>query len=135
MRESKNVRARVLVYVRKLEADRESRWEDTRENVKAVWEDTQDAIKLFYGEPKHYNYGNEMNMVYRIIFGKSAAQLKKQFGFEKNKPAKDGLTEAELVEVSALEAANALFMTANMEYAGRKVALKNLHNARRLKLG
>lgn len=116
------------------EAAKEHRWLDTRESLKESWWEVQDVIKLYYGEPKGYDYANEQNMLYRIIFGMTAKQLRAKFGFSEDEPAKDGMTEVELESVAALESANSLFMQSGMGYAERKIALKRLHTARRLKL-
>lgn len=116
------------------EAAKEYRWLDTRESLKEAWWEVQDVIKLYYGEPKGYDYANEQNMVYNIIFGMSAKQLRRRFGLHPDEPAKDGMTEVELESVAALESANSLFMQAGMAYAERKVALKRLHTANRKKL-
>ena len=132
-----SVKLRDKVNRRWLELEKkaaEHNWIETRETLKEVWWETQEAVKLYYGEPRSFDYANEQNLIYKVIFGCTAKRFKLDRGLGREESAKDGMTEGELETVAALEAANALFLTSRMDRPTRELALRNLMTSRLKKL-
>ncbi len=81
-------------------------------------------IKLLHGEAKSYHYSNEVNMLYRIVTGKSGKELRMEFGLEKGESIRARLTEEQLRELDELQKLDAGLMLGVPDYETRRRTLE-----------
>lgn len=86
-----------------------------------------DAISIAHDEPKPYHFSNEINMIYRIIFGMDAKQLRMERGIEAAASVRLYLSAAEIQAVEALQRADIGIMVAVRDFQTRKDLLTQYH--------
>ena len=88
--------------------------------------DMTDAIKEVIPETTHkkFAYSNYTNLVYKIIFGKSAKEIKLEKGLSKNDNIRDYLTKEELMKVEMIENLVKTYLYAGLEYEQIKNVLR-----------
>ena len=80
-------------------------WEIERAKGILVRHILTDTIKMKVAESpnKKFMYPNYTKLIYKVIFGKSFAELKEQFGIKPKESLRDYLTSEQLKEVEQLE--------------------------------
>jgi len=80
-------------------------WEIERAKGVLVRHILTDTIKMKISESpnKKFAYPNYTKMIYKIIFGKSYAELKKDYGIKEKESLRDYITVEQLREVEHLE--------------------------------
>ena len=80
-------------------------WEIERAKGVLVRHILTDTIKNVLPESPHkiFAYPNYTNLFYKILFGKTATELKAEFKIQKNESVREFLTKDELAEVENLE--------------------------------
>ena len=80
-------------------------WEIERAKGVLVRHILTDTIKMKVAESpnKKFMYPNYTKLIYKVIFGKSFAELKEQFGIKPKESLRDYLTSEQLKEVEQLE--------------------------------
>lgn len=88
--------------------------------------DMTDAIKEVIPETTHkkFAYSNYTNLVYKIIFGKSAKEIKLEKGLSKNDNIRDYLPKEELMKVEMIENLVKTYLYAGLEYEQIKNVLR-----------
>lgn len=77
-----------------------------------------DAIKALPDSPhKHLKYGQYTDLAYTATLGKSARQIRKERGADKDAVASDYMTAEELAAVSKMENRISVLLEVGMEYA------------------
>lgn len=99
-----------------------------RERGKEARKGLTDSIKecIPEGPNKHWAYSNYTNLVYRIIFNKSAAELRKERGATKETLLRDYLSSEELEKVKRVEDLAKNFVYVGMDYEQVKAMLENM---------
>lgn len=86
-----------------------------------------DGIKLLPDSPhKERQFGNFTNLIYKIVLGKTAKQIREERGAPKRAKASDFLTSEELTAVTAMEYRATVLLELGMNYGQIKSALLNL---------
>lgn len=83
-----------------------------------------DNIKLIHEEPKFYHYSNEMDMINRIVTGKSASQIRKENELEKGASIRPYLNEFEIEMIMKLQRADVGMVLSIPNFEDRKYQLK-----------
>lgn len=83
-----------------------------------------DAIMQAHEEPKHYHFSNEVDMINRIVTGKSAKQIRDANGMKQGESIRPCLTGGEIEAVLALQRADIGLVLAGMGYEVRKQMLQ-----------
>lgn len=88
-----------------------------------------DAIKrLPDGNYKDHLYSNVTRLIYKILFNKTVAQLKKQFNAPEKDNLRDYIPKTELAKVKMLENQAATLINARLSYQKIKEALLNINS-------
>jgi hypothetical protein len=82
-----------------------------------------DSIKAVHDPLRPYHFSNEVNMIYRIMFGMDAKQLKESRNVLENEDLRDYFTKEELKILQRLEMKNAVYIDDGMEFQERKMKL------------
>lgn len=94
------------------------------------------AVMLAHEEPKQYHFSNEINMIYRIIFGVDAKQLRLERGIKPGESVRPFLSAYEIAAITELQRADIGMLYAGLEYAQRKESLnrtwERVKNSKRL---
>lgn len=94
------------------------------------------AVQQAHEEPKQYHFSNEINMIYRIIFGIDAKQLRLERGVKPGESVRPFLSAYEIAAIMELQRADIGMLYAGLEYARRKESLhrtwERVKNSRRL---
>ena len=86
-------------------------------------------IKLLYGDMiKPYHYSNEINMINKIVLGKSTKQFKLDNGIT-DKSIRPYLNEDDLYAIDKLQLIDSGLMLGVTDYNQRKILLENYYNA------
>lgn len=86
-------------------------------------------IKLLHGDMiKPYHYSNEINMINKIVLGKSTKQFKLDNGIT-DKSIRPYLSEDELCAIDKLQLIDSGLMLGVTDYNQRKILLENYFNA------
>ena len=83
-----------------------------------------DNIQLMHEEPKPYHYSNELDMINRIVTGKSASQIRKENGLEKGTSIRPYLKEFEIEMILKLQRADVGMVLSIPNFEDRKYQLK-----------
>ena len=92
-----------------------------------------EAVMLAHGEPKHYHYSNEINMIYRIVLGMDAKKFREQSGIPAGDAIKPHLAVEQLKAIETLQRIDIGLMEAGLGYEERKEKLTESYR-RRLRL-
>lgn len=88
-----------------------------------------DAIKtLPDGKYKDHLYSNITRLIYKILFNKTVAQLKKQFSVPEKGNLRDYIPKTELAKTKALENQAATLINTRLSYKKIKEALLNINS-------
>lgn len=88
-----------------------------------------DAIKkLPSSKYKDHLYSNVTRLIYKILFNKTVAQLKKQFNVPEKGNLRDYISKTELAKVKILENQAATLIKARLPYKKIKEALLNIYS-------
>ncbi len=98
----------------------------SREMVKTEFPALTDSIKEAHEEPKSYHYSNEIDMINRIVLGKTSKQYKEENNITGE--LRDNLTEEQLFFIKRLQAVDTGFIYAIPDYQERKKKLKEYYN-------
>lgn len=79
-----------------------------------------DSIKGDHDPAKAYHYSNEVNMIYKIMFGMDAKQLREERKVPENEDLRDYFLETELKILQRLEMKNAVYIDDGVEFQERK---------------
>ena len=85
------------------------------------------AVHLAHDEPKHYHYTNEINMIYRIIFGMDAKKLRQQRSIAPKESIRPFLSTIEIQAVEELQRADIGMLNVLSNHADRKDALQKYY--------
>jgi len=83
-----------------------------------------DAIMQAHEEPKHYHFSNEVDMINRIVTGKSAKQIRDANGMKQGESIRPCLSASEIDAVLALQRVDIGLVLAGMGYEVRKQMLQ-----------
>jgi Rha family phage regulatory protein len=78
------------------------------------------AVLMAHDEPKPYHFSNEINMIYHIIFGMDAKQLRQMRGIEAGASVRPFLSAEEVKAVEALQRADIGLVLAVPDFQTRK---------------
>lgn len=96
----------------------------TRQIGKQAREALTNAIQGLPDSPhKDMKYKHYTNLVYKIVFGKNAKQLKEQFGLDKSGNVRNRFTASELERVERLERQVSVLVDLGHDYHGIKEEL------------
>ena len=87
------------------------------------------AVMEAHEEPKHYHFSNEINMIYRIIFGMDAKRLREERGIRAGESVRPYLSAYEIQAIEHLQRADIGFLLALPEYIKRREALQRYFEA------
>jgi hypothetical protein len=85
----------------------------------------------FVDEPKHYQFSNEINMIYRIALGVDAKIFKTAHGLDSGANLRPRLTTGEIKAVETLQRIDIGLMEAGLGYDERKAQLTDSYNRRK----
>jgi hypothetical protein len=107
-KESAYVRAKVIDYIRTLEtyieeSGQSEEFKYYRRTGKIIRRGLTDAIKKVYGNTDKFIYAKYTNLVYTIVFDKSASEIRLGKGLKKNQALRDNFTSEELDEILEVE--------------------------------
>ena len=111
-------------------AEERKQWEIERAKGILVRHILTDTIKNILPESPHkqFAYPNYTNLFYKVLFGKSAVELKDTLKIQKNESVRDYLTKDELSEVENLERLTAGLINLGWGYEQIKIFLnENVH--------
>ena len=85
------------------------------------------AISYYLPESKNkkFAYPTYTNMIYQVIFGKTAKEMREERGFSKNDALRDSFTGEELVKVDESETITTALVTLGFSYDYIKEQLRN----------
>lgn len=78
------------------------------------------AIQTCYDVPKSYHYSNEVNLLYKLVIGKTASQFRTENNLEKGVSIRPYLTEEELLLLDKLQKVDVGLLVAFPDYEERK---------------
>ena len=85
-----------------------------------------DRIKEMHDTPKPYHYSNEINMLYKIAIGMTAAEFRKQHGLTSDATIRPHLTAEQLVLVVWLQQLDCALSYTIPDFQERKNTLKSI---------
>lgn len=85
-----------------------------------------DRIKEMHDTPKPYHYSNEINMLYKIAIGMTAAEFRKQHGLASDENIRPHLTAEQLVLVVWLQQLDCALSYTISDFQERKNTLKSI---------
>jgi len=83
-----------------------------------------DAILQAHGEPKHYHFSNEINMIYRIVLGVAAKKYRERHGIPAGEVIKPYLKSNEIKHIETLQRIDIGLLEAGLDYDARKEQLE-----------
>lgn len=107
-KESTYVRAKIIEYINTLESYIEESGQSEefkyyRRTGKIIRRGLTDSIKNVYGNGDKFIYAKYTNLVYNIVFDKSASEIRLEKGLKKNQALRDNFTSEELDEILEVE--------------------------------
>jgi Rha family phage regulatory protein len=102
-------------------------------DAKADFPEFTDAIMAAHGEPKHYHFSNELNMINKIVTGMEARQYKEAHGLDNVSSIRPYLSHAELEAVKSLQRIDIGLIYSMPDYYERKRFLEAQFNRLRQK--
>lgn len=107
-KESSYVRAKVIDYIRTLEtyieeSGQSEEFKYYRKTGKIIRRGLTDTIKNVYGNTDKLIYAKYTNLVYNIVFDKSASEIRLGKGLKKNQALRDNFASEELDEILEVE--------------------------------
>ena len=107
-KESSYVRAKVIDYIRTLEtyieeSGQSEEFKYYRKTGKIIRRGLTDTIKNVYGNTDKLIYAKYTNLVYNIVFNKSASEIRLGKGLKKNQALRDNFTSEELDKILEVE--------------------------------
>jgi hypothetical protein len=87
-----------------------------------------DSIKNDHDPAKGYHYSNEVNMIYRIMFGMDAKELRTARNVPEDEDLRDYFSAEELKILQRFEIKNTVYIDDGMEYQERKTKLAEWFN-------
>ena len=107
-RESSYVRAKLIEYIGVLESyieesGQNEEFEYYRKTGKIIRRGLTDEIQRVYGDSDKFIYAKYTNLVYSIVFNKSASEIRLEKGLKKNQALRDNFTSEELDEILEVE--------------------------------
>lgn len=107
-KESTYVRAKLIEYINILEtyieeSGQSEEFKYYRKTGKIIRRGLTDTIKEVYNNPDGIIYARYTNLVYNILFDKSAKEIKEDKGLKKSDKLRDNFTQEELDEILKLE--------------------------------
>ena len=87
-----------------------------------------DNIKIMHEEPKFYHYSNEMDMINKIVTGKTAKQIREEQGLEKGTSIRPYLSSEEIYYIEKLQHTDVGMVIAIPDYYERQKALKKYYS-------
>lgn len=85
------------------------------------------TIMELHEEPKHYHFSNEIDMINRIVTGRSAKQIREEHGLQKGESIRPFLTNEQIAAVRMLQTADVGLMVAKLPFDARKKTLTDYH--------
>jgi len=92
------------------------------------------AVLMAHEEPKHYHFSNEINMIYRIIFGQDAKAIRESLGIDKGASIRPYLVSCDIKAVEELQRADIGLLISVPEFEERKRILTEFYNKSKLRL-
>ena len=107
-KESTYVRAKIIEYINTLETYIEETGQSEefkyyRRTGKIIRRGLTDTIKNVYGNTDKFIYAKYTNLVYNIVFDKSASEIRLGKGLKKNQALRDNFTSEELDKILEVE--------------------------------
>ena len=102
------------------------RYIKSREMAKAEFPALTESIKENHEEIKNYHFSNEIDMINRIVLGRSSKQYKEDNEIEGE--LRDNLTEEQIYYIRKLQIIDAGFIYAIPDFQERKTKLKEYYN-------
>lgn len=107
-KESTYVRAKLIDYIHTLESYIEESGQSEefkyyRKTGKIIRRGLTDEIQRVYGDSDKFIYAKYTNLVYSIVFNKSASEIRLEKGLKKNQALRDNFTSEELDEILEVE--------------------------------
>lgn len=107
-RESAYVRAKVIEYINILEtyieeSGQSEEFKYYRKTGKVIRRNLTDTIQKVYGDSDKFIYAKYTNLVYNVVFNKSANELKLEKGLKKSQKLRDNFTSDELDKILEVE--------------------------------
>ena len=96
-------------------------WRTARSEAKTGFLPMTDAIQRAHDPVQFYHYSNEADLINRIIFGKTAKQIREQYD---GASPRDIASEAELHEINRLQIINTGLIEIGMPFEERKAHLE-----------
>lgn len=82
---------------------------------------------LAHEEPKHYHFSNEIDMINRIVLGRSAKAVREEFGLPKGQSIRPYLSDAQIDGIKVLQMADVGLLEIMPDFGARKTALEAIH--------
>ena len=120
-KESTYIRAKMIEYINTLEtyieeSGQSEEFKYYRKTGKVIRRNLTDTIQKVYGNSDKFIYAKYTNLVYNVVFNKSANELKLEKGLKKSQKLRDNFTSDELDEILEVEnKLKSLIETYNME--------------------
>lgn len=107
-KESAYVRAKVIEYINILEtyieeSGQSEEFKYYRQTGKIIRRGLTDTIQKVYGNSDKFIYAKYTNLVYNVVFNKTANELKLEKGLKKSQKLRDNFTSDELDEILEVE--------------------------------
>ena len=93
-----------------------------------------EAVMLAHEEPKHYHFSNEIDMINRIVLGRSAKAIREEYGLAKGESIRPYLSEREITDIMRLQVSDVGMLQMGLEFPERKAALESAHAKRMLRI-
>ena len=97
--------------------------------VNKEYGELSDAVQRFYGDTKPYHFSNEIDMLNRIIFGKTAKEMREVMGLKKGESIRPHLTLEQIQQLDKMQRADEYLLSMNIDYQRRKERLIEYFNS------
>ena len=81
------------------------------------------AIQAAHEDPKSYHFSNEANMINKIVLGKTAKQIREEFGLKPGESIRPCLSADQIRWVEKLQKRNTVYLEDGIDYEERKAKL------------
>lgn len=87
-----------------------------------------DAVQQFYDDTKPYLFTNEVNMLNKIVLGKTSKEMREMLGLKSSEPIRPHLTLEQIRQLDQLQRADVFLLSTKTEYQQRKEHLTEYYN-------
>ena len=89
-----------------------------------------EAVLMAHEEPKHYHFSNEVNMIYRILFGTDAKTIREERGIPQGGSIRPYLSDAEIKTIEFLQRTDIGLLFSIPDFTERKETLTKIYTRR-----